>query len=91
MAERLDKLSAIRTEMAAIYRQMKGGKIESQEATRRVYVLKEIRCCIEAEMLVKLEERMVKIQEATAPRVIGSPLSSNMAGSSLVTVPARLS
>jgi hypothetical protein len=80
---RLNTLGAVRTEMASIYRALKRGDLESQEATRRVYVLKEIRCCLESEMLVTLEERMAKIQGRTQDP---HPNFSN--GSSMITVPA---
>jgi hypothetical protein len=86
MAERLDKLAAVRTEMARIYREVRRGKLESQEGTRLVYMLKEIRACLESEMLVSLEERMASIQDRTQPRLV-APLSN---GGSLINVPARL-
>jgi hypothetical protein len=83
MAERLDKLAAVRTEMSRVYRQVRTGKLESQEGTRLVYMLKEIRACIESEMLVSLEERMQAIQGRTQDP---HPNFSN--GSSMITVPA---
>ena len=80
---RLNSLGAVRTEMASIYRAMKRGDIESQEATRRVYVLREIRACLESEMLVTLEERMKALQDRSPGP---TPHFSN--GSSLINVPA---
>jgi hypothetical protein len=55
---RLDCLSNVRLEMARLYRKAKQGKIETSEASRLVYILKEFRCCLEAELLQRLEEHM---------------------------------
>lgn len=65
---RLDRLSSVRLEMARIYRKVKGGKLEPESATKRVYILKEIRCCIEAEIMERMEERMIRIQENMGKR-----------------------
>jgi hypothetical protein len=65
---RLDRLSSVRAEMARIYRQVRAGKMEPESATKRVYILKEIRACIEAELGERLEERMVRVQEALSKR-----------------------
>lgn len=45
----LDTLAGVRGEMARLYRLAINGKIKSEEMTRLIYALKEIRCCIEAE------------------------------------------
>ena len=69
---RLDRLSSVRQEMARIYRKVKSGKLEPESGTKRVYILKEIRACIEAEIGERLEERLVKVQELVGKRV-GDP------------------
>lgn len=65
---RLDRLSSVRQEMARIYRKVKSGKLEPESGTKRVYILKEIRACIEAEIGERLEERMVRVQELLGQR-----------------------
>jgi hypothetical protein len=85
---RLDCLSNVRLEMARLYRQAKAGKIEADKASRLVYVLREIRCCLESEMLVGLEERMAAIQERTQARI---PQLGNIPTGSMINVSGRLS
>ncbi len=48
---KLDSLAAVRTEMARIYRLSLTKKLKADEATKYVYMLKEIRACIEAELV----------------------------------------
>lgn len=52
----LNNLEALRREMSRVYRDMRGGKIETQDGTRLVYVLAELgkmfeRCELEARIL----------------------------------------
>ena len=47
----LDTLAGVRGEMARLYRLALNGKIRSDEMTRFIYALKEIRACLEAEIL----------------------------------------
>ena len=44
--------------MARLYRLALNGRIASEEMTRLVYVLKEIRACIEAEILTDVQQRL---------------------------------
>ena len=54
----LDTLAGVRGEMARLYRLGLNGKIRSDEMTRFVYALKEIRACLEAEMLTDIQQRL---------------------------------
>ena len=47
----LNTLAGVRGEMARLYRLGLNGKIRSDEMTRFIYALKEIRACLEAETL----------------------------------------
>src|SRR5260370_41865328 len=55
----LDTLAGGRREMARLYRFGLNGKIRSDEMTRVVYVLKEVRACLEAEILIHVQQRLV--------------------------------
>ena len=55
----LDTLAGVRGEMARLYRLALNGRIPSDDLTRLVYVLKEIRACLEAEMLTDVQQRLV--------------------------------
>ena len=54
----LDTLAGVRGEMARLYRLGLNGKIRSDEMTRFVYALKEIRACLEAELLTDVQQRL---------------------------------
>ena len=54
----LDTLVGVRGEMARLYRAALNGKIPSDEMTRFIYALKEIRACLEAEMLTDVQRRL---------------------------------
>ena len=54
----LETLAGVRAEMARLYRMGLNGRMASDEMTRYVYVLKEIRACLEAETLVDIQERL---------------------------------
>jgi hypothetical protein len=54
----LDTLVGVRSEMARLYRLALNGRIASDELTRLVYTLKEIRACLEAEVLVDVQQRL---------------------------------
>ena len=45
-------------EMARLYRLALNGRIRSDEMTRFIYALKEIRACLEAEMLTDVQHRL---------------------------------
>ena len=50
--------AGVRGEMARLYRLALNGKIRSDEMTRFVYVLKEIRASLEAELLTDVQRRL---------------------------------
>jgi hypothetical protein len=54
----LDTLAGVRGEMARLYRLGLNGRIRSDELTRLVFVLKEIRACLEAEILTDVQQRL---------------------------------
>src|SRR6476646_4551048 len=55
----LDTLAGVRSEMARLYRLGLNGRIRSDEMTRFIYALKEIRACLEAELLTDVQQRLV--------------------------------
>jgi hypothetical protein len=55
----LDTLAGVRGEMARLYRMGLNGRIRSDEMTRFIYALKEIRACLEAEILTDVQQRLV--------------------------------
>ena len=55
----LDTLAGVRTEMSRLYRLALNGRIRSDEMTRFIYALKEIRACLEAELLTDVQQRLV--------------------------------
>jgi len=54
----LDTLAGVRGEMARLYRLALNGRIRSDELTRLIYALKEIRACLEAEILIDVQQRL---------------------------------
>ena len=54
----LDTLAGVRGEMARLYRLALNGRIRSDEMTRFIYALKEIRACLEAEFLTDVQQRL---------------------------------
>ena len=54
----LDTLAGVRSEMARLYRLGLNGRIRSDEMTRFIYALKEIRACLEAETLSDVQQRL---------------------------------
>ena len=57
----LDTLAGVRGEMARLYRLRLNGRIRSDEMTRFIYALKEIRACLEAETLTDIQQRLVSL------------------------------
>jgi hypothetical protein len=47
--------------MARLYRLALNGRIPSDEMTRFIYALKEIRACLEAEILTDVQQRLVTL------------------------------
>jgi len=68
----LSSLRDVRLEMAYVYRQVDGGKIESQDGSRRVFMLRQI-----ADVIVntELERRVAELEEYAA----GDPLNGRAA------------
>ena len=54
----LSTLAGVRGEMARIHRLGLTGRIPSDEMTRFVYTLKEIRACLEAKILTDVQHRL---------------------------------
>ncbi len=54
----LDTLAGVRGEMARLYRLGLNGRIRSDEMTRFIYALKEIRAALEAELLTDVQQRL---------------------------------
>ena len=54
----LDSLAGVRKEMSRLYRLALNGRIRSDEMTRFIYALKEIRACLEAELLTDVQQRL---------------------------------
>ena len=54
----LDTLAGVRGEMARLYRLGLNGKIRSDEMTRFIYALREIRAALEAELLTDVQQRL---------------------------------
>ena len=54
----LDTLAGVRGEMARLYRLALNGRIRPDELTGLVYALKEIRACLEAELLTDVQQRL---------------------------------
>ena len=65
---KLDTLAAVRTEMARIYRMALSAQIEADQASKFVYVLKEIRGCIEAETLDDIGARLAALTQRVEQR-----------------------
>jgi hypothetical protein len=74
----LDSLGGVVREMGAIYREVRGGKTEPDIGCKLVYILKEIRAALEANVLERLELRLEAIErgrlgDETRPRAIPPP------------------
>src|SRR5712671_2849386 len=77
----LDTLAGVRGEMARLYRLGLNGKIQSDELTRFVYVLREVRACLEAEMLIDVQHRLALLtrdmENHNGHRVLHQPTFSS--------------
>ncbi|MDX3970084.1 MAG: hypothetical protein QHD01_26265 [Bradyrhizobium sp.] len=62
----LDTLAAVRGEMARLYRLALKGTLQPDEMTKFIYALKEIRACIEAELLDHVQERLAALSATVA-------------------------
>ena len=65
----LSTLRDVRLELAAVYRKMDSGEIESQDGTRRAYVLKTIHDVI---VSAELERRILELEEKHELRTQGA-------------------
>ena len=65
----LSTLRDVRLELAAVYRKMDSGEIESQDGTRRAYVLKTIHDVI---VSAELERRILELEEKHERRMQGA-------------------
>lgn len=59
---KLDTLDSTRAEMARIYRLTLQGRIELEKMTKLIFALKEIRCCIEINMLDEAPRRLAELE-----------------------------
>ncbi len=59
----LDTVAGVRREMGRLYRMSLNGKLPSDELTRLVYVLKEIRACLESELLSDVQRRLALLSQ----------------------------
>jgi len=77
----LDTLAGVRGEMARLYRLGLNGRIRSDEMTRFVFVLKEIRACLEAESLTDIQQRLILLsRDMDNPNGHSVPHQSSIAG-----------
>lgn len=72
----LSSLRDVRLEMAHVYREMEAGLIETQDGTRRVYVLAEIGKVI---TVAEIERRLTELEgrQDHKPRPFGQPARLN--------------
>ena len=59
----LDSLAGVRGETARLYRLGLNGRIRSDEMTKFIFVLREIRVCLEAEILTDLQHRLALLSQ----------------------------
>jgi hypothetical protein len=55
----LDSIVGVRREMGRLYRLSLNGRLPADELTKLVFTLREIRCCLEAEALTDVQQRLV--------------------------------
>lgn len=65
---KLDTLSAVRSEMARLYRLTLKKEIETDTFTKLIYGLKEIRGCIEASLLEDVQDRLSELSARVEAR-----------------------
>lgn len=63
----LSSLRDVRLELAYLYRQIDGGKITSQDGTRRAYVLRQIADVL---TITEIERRIEELEERQAGRLL---------------------
>ena len=57
-----DVISGVVAEMGSLYREARAGRTPDV-AAKLTYILREIRCALEAQTLEKLETRLIELQE----------------------------
>ena len=76
----LKDAACVRGARAGLYRLALNGRIRSDEMTRFIYTLKEIRACLEAEILTDMQYRLALLSRETGNhnghRVLHQPTSS---------------
>ena len=65
---KLNGLRSIRDEMGRIYREARSGKIETQDATRLMFMLDKLR---EMAMAIEIEERLTRLEAKEDDDTIG--------------------
>ena len=60
--------------MARLYRLALNGRIPSDEMTRFIYALKEIRACLEAEILTDVQQRLALLSRDTGTKMVTASL-----------------
>ena len=60
---RLNTVGGVVTELGRVYREARRGSLDLADATRLAYILREIRCALEAGDI----ERRIEVLEATVP------------------------
>ncbi len=66
----LSNLRDVRLELAVVYRKMDAGEIESQEGTRRAYVLRIIHDCLVSAALERRIDQLEERQELAGNRAM---------------------
>ena len=56
-------ISGVVAEMGSLYRDARAGRTKPDVAAKLTYILREIRCALEAQTLEKLETRLIELQE----------------------------
>ena len=64
----LDTLAHVRAEMARLYRLAIGAKLRTDELAKLIYALREIRCCIEAENMQTVLNRLDRLDALVGER-----------------------
>jgi hypothetical protein len=72
--------------MARLYRLALNGRIRSDEMTRFIYALKEIRACLEAELLTDVQQRLALLSFEPSSHAI---IAGGTVRCQLVKVPVR--
>ena len=62
-AMQLNTLASVRAEMSRLYRLALNGRIPPDDLTKLVFTLKEIRCCLESEILTDVQRRLTLLTQ----------------------------